>query len=100
MQLVEQDVTGGEIGYWTHPHARGRGVTTEAVRLAVPHAFVPRAAGGLGRRRLRLHVADGIALSRAVALRCGFVEVGRDRSAERLGDGSYVDRLRHDLLAA
>ena len=100
MHLLEQDGTGGEIGYWTHPRARGRGVTTEAVRLAVRHAFVPRTDGGLGRRRLRLHVADGNDPSRAVALRCGFVQVGRDRSAERLGDGSYVDLLRHDLLEA
>jgi RimJ/RimL family protein N-acetyltransferase len=66
----------------------------------VRHAFVPHADGGLGRRRLRLHVADGNDASRAVALRCGFVEVGRDRSAEPLGDGSYVDLLRHDLLEA
>ena len=100
MHLLEQDGTGGEVGYWTHPQARGRGVTTEAVRLAVRHAFVPRADGGLGRRRLRLNVADGNDASRAVALHCGFVEVGRDRSAERLGDGSYVDLLRHDLLEA
>ena len=36
--------------------------------------------------------------SQRVALRGGFVEVGRDRLAERLGDGSYVDLVRHDLL--
>ena len=47
MHLLEPDGTGGEIGYWAHPEARGRGVTTEAVRLAVRHAFVPRADGGL-----------------------------------------------------
>ena len=33
-----------------------------------------------------------------MALRNGFVEVGRDRLAERLGDGSYVDLVRYDLL--
>ena len=26
------------------------------------------------------------------------MEVGRDRLAERLGDGSYVDLVRYDLL--
>ena len=36
--------------------------------------------------------------SQRVALRGGFVEVGRDRLAERLGDGSYVDLVRYDLL--
>ena len=73
---------------------------SEAVRLAVRHAFVPADEGGLGRRRLRLNVADGNVASQRVALRGGFVEVGRDRLAERLGDGSYVDLVRYDLLAS
>jgi RimJ/RimL family protein N-acetyltransferase len=98
MHLLEEDGSGGEIGYWAHPAARGRGVLSEAVRLAARHAFVPHADGGLGRRRLRLNVADGNVASRRVALRAGFVEVGRDRLAERLGDGSYVDLIRYDLL--
>ncbi len=96
--LLGEDDTSGEVGYWAHPQARGRGVMSEAVRLAVRHAFVPVADGGLGRRRLRLNVADGNLPSQRVALRAGFVEVGRDRLAERLGDGSYVDLVRYDLL--
>ena len=28
----------GEIGYWAHPDARGRGVITEAVRLVTAYA--------------------------------------------------------------
>ena len=98
MHLLDEDDTGGEIGYWAHPQARGRGVISEAVRLAVRHAFVPLADGGLGRRRLRLNVADGNLPSRAGGAARGFVEVGRDRLAERLGDGSYVDLVRYDLL--
>jgi RimJ/RimL family protein N-acetyltransferase len=98
MHLLEDDGTGAEVGYWAHPAARGRGVLSEAVRLAVRHAFVPADEGGLGRRRLRLNVADGNVASQRVALRGGFVEVGRDRLAERLGDGSYVDLVRYDLL--
>ena len=69
MHLLEADGTGGEIGYWTHPQARGRGVTTEAVRLAVRHAFVPHADGGWTatpaaqrRRRQRRLAAGGAAL--------------------------------------
>ena len=42
--------TGAEIGYWAHPEARGRGVTSAAVELVVAHAFAPIADGGLGRR--------------------------------------------------
>jgi RimJ/RimL family protein N-acetyltransferase len=100
MHLLDDDGTGAEVGYWAHPAARGRGVLSEAVRLAVRHAFVPADEGGLGRRRLRLNVAEGNVASQRVALRGGFVEVGRDRLAERLGDGSYVDLVRYDLLVS
>jgi RimJ/RimL family protein N-acetyltransferase len=88
----------GEIGYWTHPDARGRGVMSEAVRLAVKHAFIPWEDGGLGRQRLQLNTAEGNSASARVALANGFVEVGRDRRAEPLGDGTFVDLLRFDLL--
>lgn len=90
--------TSGEIGYWTHPDARGGGVMSEAVRLAVRHAFIPREDGGLGRQRLQLGVAEGNSASAHIALANGFVEVGRDRQAEPLGDGSFVDLVRFDLL--
>jgi len=98
MDLRDALGTVGEIGYWTHPDARGRGVMTEAVRLAVRHAFIPRQDGGLGRLRLRLNVADGNLASARIALANGFVEVGRDRRAEPLGDGTFADLLRYDLL--
>ena len=90
--------TAGEIGYWTHPDARGQGVMSEAVRLAVRHAFIPREDGGLGRKRLRLSAADGNLASAHVARVNGFVEVGRDRQAEPLGDGTFADLVRFDLL--
>ncbi len=98
MNLREARGTAGEIGYWTHPEARGRGVMTEAVRLAVRHAFILREDGGLGRKRLRLSAADGNAASQRVARANGFVEVGRDRVAEPLGDGTFADLVRFDLL--
>jgi len=98
MSLDEALGTVGEIGYWTHPDARGRGAMTEAVRLAVRHAFIPRADGGLGRQRLRLNAADGNSASTHIALSSGFVEVGRDRQAEPLGDGTFADLIRYDLL--
>jgi RimJ/RimL family protein N-acetyltransferase len=41
-----RDQNQGEIGYWTHPDARGKGATTEAVRLAVRHALLPVADWG------------------------------------------------------
>ena len=98
MDLRDAAGTAGEIGYWTHPDARGRGVMSHAVRLAVRHAFIPGQDGGLGRRRLQLNAADGNQASWHIALTNGFVEVGRDRQAQRLGDGTFVDLVRFDLL--
>ncbi|MGZ4628582.1 GNAT family N-acetyltransferase [Oryzihumus sp.] len=99
MDMAGEDTTAGEVGYWLHPDARGRGVMKEAVRLAVRHAFVPREDGGLGRRRLTLGAALGNDASMAIARDAGFVEVGRHRAAEPLRDGSFADLVWFDLLA-
>ena len=98
MNLRDAHGTAGEIGYWTHPEARGRGVMSQAVRLAVRHAFIPREDGGLGRKRLRLNAADGNLASLHIARANGFVPIGRDRHSEPLGDGTFADLLRFDLL--
>jgi RimJ/RimL family protein N-acetyltransferase len=98
MNLRDAHGTAGEIGYWTHPDARGRGVMSEAVRLAVRHAFISREDGGLGRLRVQLTAADGNLASQHIARTNGFTEVGRDRLAKPLGDGTFVDLLRFDLL--
>ena len=98
MDLRDAMGTSGEIGFWTHPDARGRGVMSEAVRLAVRHAFIPREDGGLGRQRLQLIVADGNSASQHIARVNGFMKVGRDRQAERLDDGTFADLVRFDLL--
>jgi RimJ/RimL family protein N-acetyltransferase len=71
---------------------------TEAVGAVVKHAFTPEAVGGLGLRRLTLHAAVGNTASRRVALVNGFRETGVDREAERLGDGTLTDIVRHELL--
>lgn len=89
----------GEIGYWMHPDARGRGIMTEAAQLVVRHALTPVTEGGLGRRRLVLNAAAGNAASNTVALKSGFTHVGTLRDAERLGDGTDADLNTYDLLA-
>ena len=89
----------GEVGYWMHPDARGRGVMTEATQLVVRHALTPVDEGGLGRRRLSLYAAAGNAASNAIAMKAGFTHVGTLRDAELLGDGSYADLNAYDLLA-
>lgn len=98
--LSGNDPSAGEIGYWTHPDARSRGIMTEAVELVVKHAFTPAANGGLGLRRLQILAAAGNAASHQVARTVRFVEVGRERQAELLGDGSYDDLLTFDVLSS
>jgi RimJ/RimL family protein N-acetyltransferase len=87
-----------EIGYWTHPAARGRGVMTEACGLVVRHALTAEAQGGLGLQRLMIFAAEGNSASRKVIEANGFVKVGRERRGTRLRDGSLVDTACYDLL--
>lgn len=89
-----------EIGYWTHPAARGRGVASEATRLVARHAVITIDDGGLGLHHLTLRAAAGNVASQRVAERAGFRRVGVWRSAERLGDDTYDDLVGFDLLAS
>ena len=100
MDLAGLDPTSGEIGYWTHPAARGRGAMSEACRLVVTHAFASVTSGGLGLRRLQLAAAAGNTASLHVARHAGFAEYGRARAAEPLGDGTFDDVVWLDQLAA
>ncbi len=89
----------GEIGYWLHPDARGRGRARVAVRAVARHCLLPRVEGGLGLDRVLIRVAEPNTASAAVARSAGFTLTGRDRDGERLADGRTVDFLRFDLLA-
>ncbi len=96
------DITSGddaEIGYWTHPSARGRGVMTQACGLAVRHAFIPVEDGGLGLRRLTVLAVEGNTASRRVIEANGFVATGRHRRDTQLRDGTWADTVTYDLLA-
>ena len=88
----------GEVGYWTHPDARGRGLATEAVRLLSEHAFGSADSGGLGLRRLLIKAAAGNVASQRVALTNGFTRYGEERSSEVVRDGSVTDMLLFDRL--
>jgi RimJ/RimL family protein N-acetyltransferase len=87
-----------EVGYWTHPGARRRGVAQEACRMAVRHAFVDTEDGGLGLRRLRADVAEVNEASHRIVEAAGFRRIGLERQGTLLGDGSYVDTVLYDLL--
>ncbi|HEX5532438.1 MAG TPA: GNAT family N-acetyltransferase [Actinomycetales bacterium] len=95
---MRQGRRSAEIGYWSHPDARGSGVVTTAVRLVARHALLSTEDGGLGLSRVQLRVARGNEASARVAEKAGFTASGVDRQAERLRDGSVRDFLRYDLL--
>jgi RimJ/RimL family protein N-acetyltransferase len=84
-----------EIGYWTHPEARGRGLTTRAAALAVRHAFEE-----LGLSRLAGYASAGNAASLKVLEKLGMQRIGVQRQAAHTGDGTPVDLVGYDLLAA
>lgn len=88
-----------EVGYWVHPDAGGRGVATEACRLAVRHAFIDAEEGGLGLHRLTAYAAEGNHASLRILDRAGFTRFGTERRSTLLGDGSYVDTGAFDQLA-
>ncbi|WP_151524319.1 GNAT family N-acetyltransferase [Serinicoccus kebangsaanensis] len=88
----------GEIGYWAHPQARGQGVVSRAVPVVLRHAFAPVQQQGLGLRRVALRTAASNDASQAVARAAGMREVGRDRSAHVLRDGTVEDTVRFDRL--
>ncbi|MEV5763779.1 GNAT family N-acetyltransferase [Micromonospora sp. NPDC052213] len=72
----------GEIGYWTAPWARGRGVTVRAARAVARWALDTRKL-----RRLIWQAEVGNHASRLVALRTGFRVEGQLRLADPAPEG-------------
>lgn len=73
----------GEVGYWTAPHARGRGVAVRAARL---HTAWGVSALGLARVELLTDVAN--TASQRVAEKAGFVREGVARAARPVPRGT------------
>lgn len=89
----------GELGYWGHPDAQGRGYMAEAVRRIAQWYFTPADEGGYGGLRLLIGTASTNKAARRVAEASGFRLVGTERAAFPLGDGSLDDRVIYDRLA-
>ena len=83
-----------EIGYWTHPDARGRGLTTRAAALAIRHGF-----DELGLDRVAAFAAAGNTASLKVLEALGMRRTGVLRRAATTGDGRSADLVGYDLLA-
>ncbi len=98
--LPRMDPHQAEIGYWTHPDARGRGVMSEAVGLVCRHAFIDVEDGGLGLHRLHIKAGDGNTASQHVARANGFTEYGQEHQSWRRRDGTYGDLVLFERLAS
>jgi RimJ/RimL family protein N-acetyltransferase len=78
-----------EVGYWSHPEARGRGVMTSAVAMACRHAFIDVEDGGLGLHRVHATVAVDNLASRNVLERAGFTQTGTEHRSVLVRDGMH-----------
>ena len=83
-----------EIGYWTHPEARGRGLMTAAVRLVTGHVFET-----LGVQRVTAFAAADNLASRRVIERAGFRLYGVERYGAWVRD-DHVDMALYDVTAS
>ena len=83
----------GHIGYWCAPEARGRGVTTRALRLLCGHALEE-----LRLERLELITDPENAASQRVAEKVGFRREGVLRSHLVHPDGRRRDSVMFSLL--
>jgi len=83
----------GQIGYWCAPSARGRGLTTRALRLLCTHALED-----LGLQRLELITDPDNHASQRVAEKVGFKREGVLRSHLPHPDGRRRDSVLFSLL--
>ena len=94
LHSIDRQQAGAEIGYWTVPAARGRGVAARAVDAACRWAF-----GALPVERIEVcHAVENEASGR-VAEKAGFQQEGRLRRSFRYGDGVKHDELLWARLA-
>ena len=82
-----------EVGFWAHPDARGRGLTTRATVLALRHGFT-----AFDLVRVQGHAALGNAASRHVLEASGLREAGVARLGTFIRPEGRVDAMKYDVL--
>jgi len=94
LHAIDRAQADAEIGYWTVPAARGRGVAALVVDAVCRWAFA-----ALPVDRIELcHAVENTASGR-VAEKAGFTREGRLRRSYRYGDGVKHDELLWSRLA-
>jgi ribosomal-protein-serine acetyltransferase len=81
-----------ELGYWLAREFEGRGIITDACRMAITHLFRE-----MDLNRVEIRCADGNAKSSAIPRRLGFKLEGTLRDAQ-LVNGRYHDLLVFGML--
>ena len=91
--VVDDGSSSGQIGYWCAAHARGRGITSRALRRLCEHAL-----DELGLQRLELSTDPDNRRSQQVAEAAGFRREGVLRSHQPHPDGRRRDSVVYSLL--
>jgi RimJ/RimL family protein N-acetyltransferase len=91
--VVDDHNNSGQIGYWCAAHARGRGITSRALRRLCEHAV-----DDVGLQRLELVTDPDNRRSQQVAEAAGFRREGVLRSHMRHPDGRRRDSVIYSLL--
>ena len=83
-----------EVGWWTHPDARGRGLAKKAATLVIGHVF-----DTMGLKRVKACVAVDNTASRHVAEAIGLRQYGVERYGANTRD-DWVDMALYDVTAS
>lgn len=94
LKRMDWEARTAEIGYWSHPAARGHGYMTEAVTALARWALVENELA-----RVELRVAPDNSASHRVAELAGFTREGVARQAGYIWDGQ-VDLVVYSLILA
>lgn len=86
----------GRFGYWLGEPFQGKGLMTEALRLAVGHCFAPTESAGLGLHRLSANIMPSNTRSRNLLQRAGFTKEGYSKNYLQI-QGQWEDHERWAL---